>query len=122
MSSTAGSPARTRPDPPTDSLYRSAPPPCDPPAPPALPRAPAPPTALCPRPPPPPCDPPAPAPLPRARALRYHHSIGPPGPGVPAMARSIPVLAALLLCAGAAPAEEKKLLIRWHGQSFFQIV
>jgi L-ascorbate metabolism protein UlaG (beta-lactamase superfamily) len=38
------------------------------------------------------------------------------------MARCTPVLAALLFCAAAAPAEEKKLLIRWHGQSFFQIV
>ncbi len=38
------------------------------------------------------------------------------------MARCIPVLAALLLCAGDAPAQEKKLLLRWHGQSFFEIV
>ncbi len=41
------------------------------------------------------------------------------------MVRSVPVLAALLLCVagGAAPAPEKKeLLIRWHGQSFFEIV
>jgi L-ascorbate metabolism protein UlaG (beta-lactamase superfamily) len=38
------------------------------------------------------------------------------------MARCVSVLAALLLCAGAAPAQEKKLLIRWHGQSFFEIV
>jgi L-ascorbate metabolism protein UlaG (beta-lactamase superfamily) len=38
------------------------------------------------------------------------------------MARYVPVLAALLVCAGAAPAEDKKVLIRWHGQSFFQIV
>jgi L-ascorbate metabolism protein UlaG (beta-lactamase superfamily) len=40
------------------------------------------------------------------------------------MARCLPVLAALVLCAGAAPApaREKKLLIRWHGQSFFEIV
>jgi L-ascorbate metabolism protein UlaG (beta-lactamase superfamily) len=38
------------------------------------------------------------------------------------MVRSVSVLAALLLCAGAAPAQDKKLLIRWHGQSFFEIV
>ncbi len=38
------------------------------------------------------------------------------------MARCIPVLTALFVCAGAAPAENPKILIRWHGQSFFQIV
>jgi L-ascorbate metabolism protein UlaG (beta-lactamase superfamily) len=38
------------------------------------------------------------------------------------MGRCIPVLAALLICAGAAPAQDNKLLIRWHGQSFFEIV
>jgi L-ascorbate metabolism protein UlaG (beta-lactamase superfamily) len=38
------------------------------------------------------------------------------------MARFVSPLVALLLFAGAAPAQDKKLLIRWHGQSFFEIV
>jgi L-ascorbate metabolism protein UlaG (beta-lactamase superfamily) len=38
------------------------------------------------------------------------------------MARSIPALAALLLCVGAVSAEDKKVIIRWHGQSFFEII
>ncbi|HTU22834.1 MAG TPA: MBL fold metallo-hydrolase [Gemmataceae bacterium] len=38
------------------------------------------------------------------------------------MARIIPALAALLLCAGAVSADDKKVLIRWYGQSFFEIV
>jgi L-ascorbate metabolism protein UlaG (beta-lactamase superfamily) len=38
------------------------------------------------------------------------------------MARSIPALAALLLCAAAVSADDKKVVIRWHGQSFFEII
>jgi len=38
------------------------------------------------------------------------------------MARSIPALAVLLCCAGAASAEDSKVVIRWHGQSFFEII
>ncbi len=38
------------------------------------------------------------------------------------MARYIPALAALLLCAGALSADDKKVIIRWHGQSFFEII
>jgi L-ascorbate metabolism protein UlaG (beta-lactamase superfamily) len=38
------------------------------------------------------------------------------------MIRSIPALAILLLCAGAAPAQDSKVRIRWHGQSFFEII
>jgi L-ascorbate metabolism protein UlaG (beta-lactamase superfamily) len=38
------------------------------------------------------------------------------------MRRSISALAVLLLCAGAASAQDKKVHIRWHGQSFFEIV
>lgn len=38
------------------------------------------------------------------------------------MARSIPALAALLLCVSAASAEDKNVIVRWHGQSFFEII
>jgi L-ascorbate metabolism protein UlaG (beta-lactamase superfamily) len=38
------------------------------------------------------------------------------------MARRLLALAALLLFAAAAPADEKKLVIRWHGQSFFEMI
>jgi L-ascorbate metabolism protein UlaG (beta-lactamase superfamily) len=39
------------------------------------------------------------------------------------MPRSIPAIAVLLLCVGAvSSADEKKVLIRWHGQSFFEII
>ena len=39
------------------------------------------------------------------------------------MARSIPALAVLLLCVGAvSAADDKKVVIRWHGQSFFEII
>jgi L-ascorbate metabolism protein UlaG (beta-lactamase superfamily) len=39
------------------------------------------------------------------------------------MARYIPALAALLLCAGAVTADDdKKVVVRWHGQSFFEII
>jgi L-ascorbate metabolism protein UlaG (beta-lactamase superfamily) len=38
------------------------------------------------------------------------------------MTRYIPILAALLLCAGAATADDKKVILRWHGQSFFEII
>jgi L-ascorbate metabolism protein UlaG (beta-lactamase superfamily) len=42
--------------------------------------------------------------------------------GVSHMIRFLPTLTVLLLCAGAAPAEDKKVIIRWHGQSFFEII
>src|SRR5262249_1182587 len=38
------------------------------------------------------------------------------------MARSIAVLAVLFLCVGAVSAEDKKVVIRWNGQSFFEII
>jgi L-ascorbate metabolism protein UlaG (beta-lactamase superfamily) len=40
------------------------------------------------------------------------------------MTRYVPALAALVLCAGAVTADgdNKKVVIRWHGQSFFEIV
>ena len=38
------------------------------------------------------------------------------------MARYLPALAILLAAAAAAPAEDKKVVIRWHGQSFFEII
>ena len=38
------------------------------------------------------------------------------------MARYLPTLAALLFCAAAAHADDKKLTIRWHGQSFFELI
>ncbi|HZV04075.1 MAG TPA: MBL fold metallo-hydrolase [Gemmataceae bacterium] len=38
------------------------------------------------------------------------------------MARYIPALAVLLLSAGAASADGDKVVIRWHGQSFFEII
>ncbi len=38
------------------------------------------------------------------------------------MTRSLAVLAILLLSAGAVSADDKKVLIRWHGQSFFEII
>jgi len=38
------------------------------------------------------------------------------------MIRFLPTLTVLLLCAGAAPAEDKKVIIRWHGHSFFKII
>lgn len=38
------------------------------------------------------------------------------------MKRCIPALSLLLLCVGAAAAEDNKVLIRWYGQSFFEIV
>jgi L-ascorbate metabolism protein UlaG (beta-lactamase superfamily) len=38
------------------------------------------------------------------------------------MARYLLVLTAFLPCAGAASAADKKVVIRWHGQSFFEII
>lgn len=38
------------------------------------------------------------------------------------MVRSILTLAVLLWCTGAVSADDKKVLIRWHGQSFFEII
>jgi L-ascorbate metabolism protein UlaG (beta-lactamase superfamily) len=39
------------------------------------------------------------------------------------MRRALPALAALLVCAAAAPAADgKKVTIRWHGQSFFEVL
>jgi L-ascorbate metabolism protein UlaG (beta-lactamase superfamily) len=38
------------------------------------------------------------------------------------MARYLPALAILLLGAAAATAEDKKVVIRWHGQSFFEVI
>jgi L-ascorbate metabolism protein UlaG (beta-lactamase superfamily) len=38
------------------------------------------------------------------------------------MPRRCPALAALLLFAAAAPAADKKVVLRWHGQSFFEII
>src|SRR5262245_32962572 len=43
-------------------------------------------------------------------------------PGVAVMPRRCSALAALLLFVAAAPAADKKLVIRWHGQSFFEVV
>jgi L-ascorbate metabolism protein UlaG (beta-lactamase superfamily) len=38
------------------------------------------------------------------------------------MARFLPGLAVLLCCAGLASADDGKVIIRWHGQSFFEII
>jgi L-ascorbate metabolism protein UlaG (beta-lactamase superfamily) len=38
------------------------------------------------------------------------------------MSRSLYALAALVLCAGMAAADDKKVTIRWHGQSFFEVI
>lgn len=38
------------------------------------------------------------------------------------MARCFTILCALLVCAGAASAQDKKVILRWYGQSFFEIV
>jgi L-ascorbate metabolism protein UlaG (beta-lactamase superfamily) len=38
------------------------------------------------------------------------------------MARFFSALAVLLVCAGAASADDKKVIIRWYGQSFFEII
>src|SRR6516165_11011678 len=38
------------------------------------------------------------------------------------MGRSISVLAFLLFWAGVVSADDKKVIIRWHGQSFFEII
>jgi L-ascorbate metabolism protein UlaG (beta-lactamase superfamily) len=38
------------------------------------------------------------------------------------MIRYIPALAVLLMCAGVALADDNKVVIRWHGQSFFEII
>jgi L-ascorbate metabolism protein UlaG (beta-lactamase superfamily) len=38
------------------------------------------------------------------------------------MPRRYPALAALLLFVAAAPAADKKVVLRWHGQSFFEII
>jgi L-ascorbate metabolism protein UlaG (beta-lactamase superfamily) len=38
------------------------------------------------------------------------------------MPRFLSALAALVLCAGMAPADDKKVTIRWHGQSFFEVI
>jgi len=38
------------------------------------------------------------------------------------MIRYIPALAALSICAGMVSADDNKVVIRWHGQSFFEII
>jgi L-ascorbate metabolism protein UlaG (beta-lactamase superfamily) len=38
------------------------------------------------------------------------------------MARFLPALAALVLCAGVVSADDNKVIIRWYGQSFFEII
>jgi L-ascorbate metabolism protein UlaG (beta-lactamase superfamily) len=38
------------------------------------------------------------------------------------MARHLSALALVLLTAAAAPADDKKLILRWHGQSFFELI
>ena len=38
------------------------------------------------------------------------------------MVRFIPALAVLLMGAGLVSAEDKKVVIRWHGQSMFEII
>jgi L-ascorbate metabolism protein UlaG (beta-lactamase superfamily) len=38
------------------------------------------------------------------------------------MTRTLAALAALLLCTAAAPAQDKPVTIRWHGQSFFEVI
>src|SRR5262249_59779012 len=42
--------------------------------------------------------------------------------GVAAMSRPLPAVFAALALAAGAGAADKKLTIRWHGQSFFEIV
>ena len=38
------------------------------------------------------------------------------------MARFLVVLSAILLCAGTASADDNKVIVRWYGQSFFEII